>query len=106
MSIADLRPLRDQAERRREQKAWNWYDWANSAFYTTVLGVLFAPYLITVAGKAAGCVVLAVRAGSSGGWDQAAADRVIDSLEQLTPSLLDELAALAPRDYGSGMGPP
>ncbi|MXG88901.1 MFS transporter [Nocardioides flavescens] len=56
MSIADLRPLRDQAERRREQKAWNWYDWANSAFYTTVLGVLFAPYLITVAGKAAGCV--------------------------------------------------
>jgi UMF1 family MFS transporter len=56
VSIADLRPLRDQAERRREQKAWNWYDWANSAFYTTVLGVLFAPYLITVAGKAAGCV--------------------------------------------------
>lgn len=56
MSIADLRPLRDQAERRREQTAWNWYDWANSAFYTTVLGVLFAPYLITVAGEAAGCV--------------------------------------------------
>ena len=54
--IADLGPLRDQAERRQEQKAWNWYDWANSAFYTTVLGVLFAPYLITVAGKAAGCV--------------------------------------------------
>jgi MFS transporter, UMF1 family len=54
--IADLGPLRDQAERRREQKAWNWYDWANSAFYTTVTGVLFAPYLITVAGKAAGCV--------------------------------------------------
>ena len=41
--------------RRREQKAWNWYDWANSAFYTTVLSVLFAPYLITVAGRAAGC---------------------------------------------------
>jgi MFS transporter, UMF1 family len=55
-AIADLGPLRDQAERRREQKAWNWYDWANSAFYTTVLGVLFAPYLITVAGEAAGCV--------------------------------------------------
>ena len=49
--IADLEPLR----RAREQKAWNWYDWANSAFYTTTLTVLFAPYLITVAGRAAGC---------------------------------------------------
>ncbi|MBF4162006.1 MFS transporter [Nocardioides acrostichi] len=38
-----------------EQRAWNWYDWANSAFYTTVLTVLFAPYMITVAGRAAGC---------------------------------------------------
>ncbi|MGZ4487269.1 MAG: MFS transporter [Nocardioides sp.] len=47
--FADLTPLA------REQKAWNWYDWANSAFYTTVLTVLFAPYMITVAGKAAGC---------------------------------------------------
>ncbi len=50
-SIADLAPL----ERLRQQKAWNWYDWANSAFYTTVLSVMFAPYMITVAGKAAGC---------------------------------------------------
>jgi UMF1 family MFS transporter len=50
--IADLAPM----VRRQQQKAWNWYDWANSAFYTTVLSVLFAPYLITVAGKAAGCV--------------------------------------------------
>ncbi|MGE0547819.1 MAG: HAD family hydrolase [Kofleriaceae bacterium] len=56
------------------------------------------------AGKAAGCVVLAVRAGNSGGWDQSAADHVIDTLELLTPSLLDELAAIKPRDYGSGMG--
>jgi len=38
-----------------QQKAWNWYDWANSAFFTTVLTVMFAPYMITVAGKAAGC---------------------------------------------------
>jgi UMF1 family MFS transporter len=44
------------ADRLRQQKAWNWYDWANSAFYTTVLSVMFAPYMITVAGKAAGCV--------------------------------------------------
>ncbi len=49
--IADLRPL----DRERQQKAWYWYDWANSAFYTTVLTVLFAPYMIEVAGKAAGC---------------------------------------------------
>ena len=50
--IADLEPL----ARVRQQKAWNWYDWANSAFYTTVLSVLFAPYMITVVGRAAGCV--------------------------------------------------
>jgi UMF1 family MFS transporter len=49
--IADLGPL----ERGKEQKAWYWYDWANSAFYTTVLTVLFGPYMIEVAGKAAGC---------------------------------------------------
>ncbi|WP_300682057.1 MFS transporter [Nocardioides sp.] len=49
--IADLAVVR----RRREQKAWNWYDWANSAFYTTVLTVLFGPLMITVAGRAAGC---------------------------------------------------
>jgi UMF1 family MFS transporter len=50
-AIADLGPL----WRAREQKAWNWYDWANSAYYTTVLSVLFAPFMITVAGRAAGC---------------------------------------------------
>ena len=49
--VADLEPLR----RADEQRAWNWYDWANSAYYTTVLTVLFAPYMITVAGRAAGC---------------------------------------------------
>ena len=50
--LADLTPT----ERLRQQKAWNWYDWANSAFFTTVLTVMFAPYMITVAGRAAGCV--------------------------------------------------
>jgi UMF1 family MFS transporter len=49
--IADLSPL----ARRREQRAWYWYDWANSAYFTTVLSVMFAPYMITVAGRAAGC---------------------------------------------------
>jgi UMF1 family MFS transporter len=49
--FVDLKPL----WRSREQRAWNWYDWANSAYYTTVLSVLFAPFMITVAGRAAGC---------------------------------------------------
>jgi UMF1 family MFS transporter len=51
-AFADLTPL----GRAKEQRSWYWYDWANSAFYTTVLTVLFGPYMINVAGKAAGCV--------------------------------------------------
>ncbi len=47
--IANLRPL----EQGREQKAWYFYDWANSAFATTVSGVLFGPYLIAIAEEAA-----------------------------------------------------
>src|SRR5919107_5632191 len=47
--IADLAPLR----RRAEHRAWYWYDWANSAFATTIAGVLFAPYLIEIAEEAA-----------------------------------------------------
>ena len=47
--IADLRPL----ARMQEQKAWYWYDWANSAYVTTIATVLFAPYLIAIAEKAA-----------------------------------------------------
>jgi MFS transporter, UMF1 family len=40
-------------ERRGEQRAWYWYDWANSAFVTTTAAVLFAPYLTSVAERAA-----------------------------------------------------
>jgi UMF1 family MFS transporter len=47
--IADLRPL----ARAAEQRAWYFYDWANSAFATTIAGVLFGPYLKDVAEKAA-----------------------------------------------------
>ncbi|WP_435769850.1 MFS transporter [Nocardioides sp. SYSU DS0651] len=47
--IADLAPL----HRSREQRSWFFYDWANSAFATTIAGVLFAPYLITIAEQAA-----------------------------------------------------
>ena len=43
----------DAAERRREQRAWYFYDWANSAYVTTVLTVLFSPYLASVAETAA-----------------------------------------------------
>ncbi|WP_426560345.1 MFS transporter [Angustibacter sp. McL0619] len=44
----------DPRERVREQRAWYFYDWANSAYVTTTATVLFAPYL-TVVAKAAGC---------------------------------------------------
>lgn len=40
-------------ERRREQRSWYWYDWANSAYVTTTLTVLLAPYLTVVAKRAA-----------------------------------------------------
>ncbi len=36
-----------------EQKSWFWYDWANSGYFTTVVTVLFAPYLTSVAERAA-----------------------------------------------------
>ena len=39
--IANLEPLAQQ----EEQKAWYWYDWANSAYTTTVGTVFFGPYL-------------------------------------------------------------
>jgi UMF1 family MFS transporter len=40
---------------RRERTGWYFYDWANSAFYTTVVTVFLGPYLTTVAKAAAGC---------------------------------------------------
>ncbi|WP_147944252.1 MFS transporter [Microbispora sp. CSR-4] len=40
--------------RRREQRGWYWYDWADSAFQTTVLTVFLGPYLTTIATTAAG----------------------------------------------------
>ena len=39
---------------RREIFGWMLYDWANSAFFTTVVGVLIGPYLIALAEKAVG----------------------------------------------------
>ncbi|HZB45382.1 MAG TPA: MFS transporter, partial [Pyrinomonadaceae bacterium] len=41
----DGQPIND----RREIFGWMLYDWANSAFYTTVVGALLGPYLIALA---------------------------------------------------------
>src|SRR3979411_2105790 len=38
----------------REIFGWKIYDWANSAFYTTVVGALFSPYLTRLAQNAVG----------------------------------------------------
>ena len=38
----------------RELFGWKMYDWANSAFYTTVIGTLFSPYLTRLAQDAVG----------------------------------------------------
>ena len=54
------------------------------------------------AGRSAGCIVVACRAGNFAGWDQSGAHCVIDTLDQLTPALVGELGA----HYGSGMGAP
>src|SRR5262249_24140195 len=39
---------------RRQIFGWKMYDWANSAFYTTVVGALFSPYLTRLAQTAVG----------------------------------------------------
>ncbi|MCW5981003.1 MAG: MFS transporter [Bryobacteraceae bacterium] len=39
---------------RREQRGWYFYDWANSAFMTTVVTLFFGPYLTSLAKAAAG----------------------------------------------------
>ena len=45
--------LADGLQRRREQRSWYFYDWANSAYVTTTLTVLFGPYLTAVAKRSA-----------------------------------------------------
>ncbi len=57
-------------ERRREQRGWYFYDWANSVFSTSVLTVFLGPYLTGVAKAAADAdgfvhpLGIPVRAGS------------------------------------------
>jgi sugar-phosphatase len=52
------------------------------------------------AGRAAGCVVIGVRAGNFDQQDQSAAHRVIDTLEELTPDLVGQVAQVARSSYG------
>lgn len=54
------------------------------------------------AGRAAGCLVIACRAGNFGGWDQSGAHHIVDTLDELTPALVDQLS----RDYGFGVSAP
>ncbi|WP_183653727.1 MFS transporter [Prauserella isguenensis] len=46
-------PPADPAQRKREQRGWYFYDWANSAFYTSVITVFGALYMSAVAADAA-----------------------------------------------------
>jgi MFS transporter, UMF1 family len=56
--------------RRREQRGWYFYDWANSAFSTTVAAVFLGPYLTALTESAAGVggfvhpLGIPIRAGS------------------------------------------
>ncbi|MBC7901046.1 MAG: MFS transporter [Saprospiraceae bacterium] len=49
-----MEPIRSEKNNRKEIFGWMAYDWANSAFFTTVVGVLIGPYLISLASKVVG----------------------------------------------------
>jgi MFS transporter, UMF1 family len=51
--MTTVREYAPSEQRRPEQRAWYFYDWANSAYVTVVATVLFAPYLTAVAERAA-----------------------------------------------------
>ena len=51
--MSDDEENKDQRSRRREQRGWYFYDWANSAFSTTVVTVFLGPYLTAVTESAA-----------------------------------------------------
>src|SRR5215211_1853807 len=46
-------PDKDLSSRRRAQRGWYLYDWANSAFSTTAVTVFLGPYLTTITENAA-----------------------------------------------------
>ncbi|MDA8371553.1 MAG: MFS transporter [Nocardiopsaceae bacterium] len=51
---SDGAPPAEPALRRREQRAWYMYDWANSVFNTSVITVFLGPYLTALAEAQAG----------------------------------------------------
>ncbi|MFG2040203.1 MFS transporter [Dactylosporangium sp. NPDC048998] len=55
MSTVDDSVQETSLSTRRERTGWYFYDWANSAFSTTVITVFLGPYLTSIARKAAGC---------------------------------------------------
>ena len=63
-------PEIERQARRREQRGWYFYDWANSAFSTTVAAVFLGPYLTALTESAAGVggfvhpLGIPIRAGS------------------------------------------
>ena len=52
------------------------------------------------AGRAAGCAVVAVRAGNTTGQDQSAAHHIVDTLDAVTIELAAEVARVAVAGYG------
>jgi UMF1 family MFS transporter len=48
-------PAGERYSTRRERVGWYFYDFANSAFATTVISVFLGPYLTSIAENAAGC---------------------------------------------------
>jgi UMF1 family MFS transporter len=54
VAILRTAPEAEPRARRREQRGWYFYDWANSAFVTTVATVLLDPYLDSLVKPAAG----------------------------------------------------
>ncbi len=47
--MSGLPQMPDDPNRRRDQRAWCWYDWANSVFPTSIVTVFGSMYLTTVA---------------------------------------------------------
>lgn len=54
LSTRNMTKRRGEVNDKREIFGWLMYDWANSAFYTTVVGALFGPYLTALAQAAVG----------------------------------------------------
>ncbi|MFF5296224.1 MFS transporter [Paractinoplanes globisporus] len=57
MAAATGTPTDVPAAGRRERTGWYFYDWANSAFSTTVLTVFLGPFLTSITKVAAGCTL-------------------------------------------------